>query len=129
MKIEHLALWVKDLDGMRSFYVQAFGACAGDLYRNEKNRFSSCFLSFADGARLELMQMPGIVANANKGEEQALGYVHMALATGSAAAVDELTQRLRQQGVRIVSEPRLTGDGYYESVVTDPEGNRIEITI
>jgi lactoylglutathione lyase len=83
-------------------------------------------LSFADGARLEIMQMPDIV---DKTDEQTIGWIHIAFCTGSKEAVDELTERLRADGYALVSEPRTTGDGYYESVVLDPDGNRVEITV
>lgn len=129
MRIEHVALWVKDLEPMRDFYVSALGAQAGERYENQRNRFASYFLSFDDGARLELMQMPGLAANGNRAEQQALGFVHLALATGSAARVDAVTAELEARGCPVLAPPHLTGDGYYESVVLDPEGNRIEITI
>ncbi|GAB3255809.1 VOC family protein [Chitinimonas naiadis] len=129
MKIEHIALWVADLEGMKDFYVQRFGGSAGDRYLNPRTGFSSYFVSFHEGARLELMQMPGIGANPNQVPQQTMGYVHMAFSVGSALEVERKTEALTAAGVPLLSAPRLTGDAYYESVVLDPEGNRIEITI
>lgn len=129
MKIEHIGLWVNQLELMKDFYVNAFKVIAGERYRNPKTGFSSYFLRFSSGARLELMQMTGIKPNPNSAKVQALGFVHLALAVGSAAEVDRLTEQLTQAGAPLLSPPHLTGDAYYESVVQDPEGNRIEITI
>ncbi|QDQ26858.1 glyoxalase/bleomycin resistance/extradiol dioxygenase family protein [Chitinimonas arctica] len=129
MKIEHIALWVANLERMKDFYVQHFGGSASEPYCNRRTGFRSYFLSFTDGARLELMQKPGIAANANSDQQQTLGFVHLAFATGSALQVEKLTERLQAAGMRLLSAPRLTGDAYYESVLLDPEGNRIEITI
>lgn len=127
MKIEHLAIWVNDLEKMRQFYETYFGGKAGDMYFNPKKNFSSYFISFDSGARLELMQRPDIPQNTNAGE--AIGITHFAVSTGSEEQVDLLTEKLRSDGFVIAGEPRRTGDGYYESVVLDPEGNRIEITV
>lgn len=129
MKIEHLAIWVKDLERMKQFYGQYFGAQAGELYHNPKKSFTSYFLSFTEGCRLELMHKPEIPANANSWADQHEGIIHFAVAVGSKEKVDQLTEELRTAGYPVVGEPRTTGDGYYESVVLDPENNRIEITI
>lgn len=129
MRVEHVALWASDLERLKDFYVRAFAGRSGERYHNPRTGFYSYFLEFDEGARLELMQMPGLLPNANRVQQQALGFVHVALATGSAARVDELTEQLRCQGATVLAEPHLTGDGYYESVVLDPEGNRIELTI
>ncbi len=126
MKIEHVALWTPDLERSRVFYETYFGAVSNEKYTNPKRQFSSYFLSFESGARLELMQMPSIV---ERPVEQSFGWIHIAMAIGSVAAVDTLTERLRTDGYVIEGEPRTTGDGYYESVVLDPDGNRIEITV
>jgi lactoylglutathione lyase len=128
MKIEHIAIWTRDLERVRKFYEQYFGAKAGEKYINQKKQFESYFLSFEGGARLELMQMPGIPENSNDVHKQFIGLVHIALTTGSRHRVDTLTEELRAAGYEVVGEPRTTGDGYYESVVLDPEGNRLEIT-
>jgi lactoylglutathione lyase len=125
MKLAHFALWARDIDALKTFYETYFGARANDKYVNPKKGFSSYFLTFEGDARLELMQRPDVTALA--GGEQ-LGYAHLAIAVGSDAAVDALTARLRSDGHPIVDGPRRTGDGYYESVALDPEGNRIEIT-
>ncbi|MBL0743211.1 VOC family protein [Chryseolinea lacunae] len=128
MKIEHLAIWSKDIDNLKEFYVRYFDAVANEKYINPKKNFHSYFLSFSEGCRLELMQMPGIAAGPDDGK-QWMGIAHFATSVGSKENVDALTERLRKDGYSIAGEPRTTGDGYYESVVLDPEGNRIEITI
>ncbi len=129
MRIEHAALWTRDLEAMRAFYVEFFEAACGGKYRNPETGFCSYFLHFDQGARLELMHMPGIPLSANDVEAQFTGFIHLAFSTGSREAVDSLTERVRAAGYRVAGEPRVTGDGYYESVILDPEGNRIEITI
>lgn len=129
MHIDHLALWVRDLNRMRTFYETYFSATANDKYTNVGKEFSSYFLTFPGGGpRLELMQMPGIPDTRNDAFAQFSGLIHFAVSVGSEAAVDRLTGQLRADGFSIVGEPRRTGDGYYESVVLDPELNRIEIT-
>lgn len=129
MKIEHLAIWVQDIEGMKHFYETHFEAKAGAKYRNDKKNFESYFLGFDNGCRLELMQMPTIPANTQDPLLQYTGIIHFAVSVGSKEAVDQLTERLREDGYQVVGEARWTGDGYYESVVFDPEQNRIEITI
>jgi lactoylglutathione lyase len=129
MHIDHLAIWVRDLERIRAFYETYFGATANEKYVNPAKGFSSYFLSFPQGGpRLELMQMPGIPDSKNDALTQFTGLVHFAISVGDEAAVDDLTNRFRADGFTVVGEPRRTGDGYYESVVFDPEGNRIEIT-
>ena len=128
MYIEHLALWCRDLEKMKAFYETYFGAQSNEKYINSKKKFASYFLSFDQGPRLELMQMNGIPASQNDVYDQFLGLVHFAVSVGSEANVNQLTERLRTDGFEVVGEPRWTGDGYYESVVFDPEQNRIEIT-
>ena len=128
MKIEHVALWVSDLERMRQFYVSYFGARAGQKYVNQKKGFASYFLSFDSGARLEIMHQEGIPPNRSDPLQQATGYVHLAMSAGSKQAVNSLTERLVSNDFQVLDGPRTTGDGYYESVVLDPEGNRIEIT-
>jgi lactoylglutathione lyase len=129
MKIEHIALWTKDLEKMKSFYEQYFHAMAGEKYINPRKQFESYFLSFESGSRLELMQMPSVPDSKDDVYKQFTGFIHFAISTGSQAQVDTLTQRLKNDGFEILDGPRTTGDGYYESVVLDPEGNRVEITI
>ena len=124
MKLAHLALWVEDLEKMRSFYRTYFGAEAGPKYFNAKKNFESYFLHFKEGCRIELMRMPQVTERV---EKELLGLAHIAIAVGTKESVDNLTQELKSGGFRVVSEPRTTGDGYYESVILDPEGNRIEL--
>ncbi|MFN8372004.1 MAG: VOC family protein [Anaerolineae bacterium] len=129
MRIEHIALWAHDVEAMKDFYVRYFDGRAGEKYVNPKHGFSSYFVSFDTGARLEIMHMPSVPENGNDLERQALGWIHIAFSVGSKETVDSLTERLRADGYRVIGEPRTTGDGYYESVVLDPEGNRVEITV
>ncbi len=129
IKIEHVALWTADLEVLKDFYVTYFQAQATDRYHNPRRGFSSYFLTFAAGARLEIMQMPGIQPLAAKPSHQFQTYAHLALAVGSQDAVDRLSERLRRDGHPPIDGPRWTGDGYYECVVLDPENNRVEITI
>ncbi len=128
MKIEHIALWTKDLERIKDFYVEFFCGKPNDKYINHKTGFESYFITFDSGTRLEIMQKPSIPANRNDVDEQYIGFIHIAMSTGSRTNVDELTNRLKEEEHRVVSEPRETGDGYYESCVLDPDGNRIEIT-
>jgi lactoylglutathione lyase len=129
MHIEHLAIWVSDLETMKTFYGKYFGAVAGTKYLNPVKQFESVFLTFETGPRVELMKMPGIPASANDPYRQFTGIVHFALSVGSAHAVDDLADRLLNDGYEKLDGPRVTGDGYYECVFFDPEQNRIEITI
>jgi lactoylglutathione lyase len=129
MKIAHIALWTMDIEKLRTFYETYFQAQSTPKYTNAKKQFQSYFLTFSSGARLELMQRPDIRAVEKAAGQESLGYAHLAMAVGSEAAVDGLTQRLMADGYARLDGPRRTGDGYYESVVLDPEGNRIEITV
>lgn len=126
MRIMHIALWVSDIEKMREFYCLYFKAEASDKYINPLKQFSSYFLSFQDGARLEIMNKPGLESPL---QSMVSGWAHIAFSAGSKNAVNELTEKLRSDGYTIAGEPRTTGDGYYESVVLDPEGNQIEITV
>ena len=128
MHINHLAIYTTNLEKTRKFYEQYFGAKAGERYHNPKKNFTSYFLSFDTGSRLELMHKPTIPGIENQAPEY-LGLTHFAISVGSKMKVDNLTERLRKDGYSVVGEARTTGDGYYESVVLDPEGNRIEITV
>ncbi len=128
MHIEHIAIWAEDLDTLCAFYTTYFGLTKGNKYENMTKHFSSYFLSFGEGkSRLELMHIPEMDTPANRSKLQ--GLAHVAISVGSKEAVDALTERLRMDGYTILSEPRTTGDGYYESAVADPEGNYVEITI
>jgi lactoylglutathione lyase len=128
MKIEHIAIWTEDLELMKDFYVKYFEAKHNNRYFNSNKQFQSYFLSFNSGCRIEIMNKPNIVSAVESSENQTSGLAHFAFSVGSAAAVDELIRRLRNDGYRIVGQPRVTGDGYYEGIVLDPEGNQIEIT-
>lgn len=171
MKIEHVAIWVKDIDRVCEFYRKYFGGVVQPLYHNPVKQFTSRFITFEDGARLEVMHRPDIDSNdvetlteSNVGSNvgtaemfhvkplqgecsdhtcmgiaepkevghevsQHLGFTHLSFSVGSKEKVDSLTQQMSDDGITIVGQPRTTGDGYYESVVLDPEGNRIEITV
>ncbi len=126
MKIEHLAIWVQDLEKMKSFYIRYFDAEAGAKYFNAEKNFESCFLHLKEGCRIELMRIPRVNEFTKK---EMLGLAHIAIAVDTKESVDTLTQKLKSDGFNVIGEPRTTGDGYYESVILDPEGNRIEITI
>ncbi len=127
MRISHIAVWTQDIERLKEFYERHFGAKAGPRYVNPGRRFESYFLSFESGARLEIMQMPSVSRRQDIGVPSQ-GYAHLAVSVGSEAEVDRLTDRLRAGGCEILSNPRRTGDGYYESIVADPDGNPIEIT-
>lgn len=124
--IEHVAIWVSDLERERAFFERFFGAVSGDLYVNAAG-FHSYFLSFEGGARLEVMYDGTQCANIEDRPHD--GYGHVAFSVGSAEEVDRLTAKLVEAGYRCVSGPRTTGDGYYESCILDEEGNRIEVTV
>lgn len=127
MKIDHVALWVEDLEEMRSFYTKYFGMTSGERYHNPKRNFTSYFLSFANSeAKIELMHLPNTLPPPSRGTLR--GLAHLSISVGSKGAVDSLTETFRKDGYEILSEPRTTGDGYYESTIADPEGNHIEIT-
>lgn len=126
MKIEHLAIWVEDLELLRQFYMKYFSVSCGEKYVNTKRNFTSYFLSFGDDkTRLEIMHIPDMENPASRGNLK--GLAHFAISVGGKEVVNALTERLRADGYTIASEPRTTGDGYYESAVLDPEGNYVEI--
>ena len=127
MKIEHIALYVKELETARNFFVKYLGAKSNDGYHNPKTGFRSYFLSFDGSARLEIMNRPTL-ADFPK-EPARTGYAHIAFSVGSKEKVDALTAQLKSDGYEIVSGPRTTGDGYYESCIVAIEGNQIEITV
>ena len=126
MRIEHIAMYVNDLEKTKEFFIQYFHAKANDGYHNKTTDFRSYFLTFDNGTRLEIMNKPDMTDT-----EKSLtrtGYVHIAFSLGSKQAVDTLTEKLRADGYLVVSGPRTTGDGYYESCIVGIEGNQIEIT-
>lgn len=140
MKIEHVAIWVRDIDKICEFYRKYFGGEVHPIYHNPAKQFTSRFITFDDGARLEVMHRPDICIEQNVGidkivshetlsDTQHLGFTHLSFSVGSKEEVDRLTQQMSSEGISVVGQPRTTGDGYYESVVLDPEGNRIEITV
>jgi lactoylglutathione lyase len=129
MKIEHIAIWVKDLEKIKNFYIKYFNAEANSKYHNQITNFESYFLKFESGCRIELMYKPNISENTKNYHEQQMGIVHLAFSVGSKEKVDLLTLQLQNDGFQVMGQPRTTGDGYYESVVLDPENNIIEITI
>ena len=126
MRIEHIAMYVNDLEAAKDFFVKYFGAISNEGYHNKTTDFRSYFLGFDDGARLELMKKPQM-DDAEKTLNRT-GYIHIAFSLGSKEAVDELTERLKNDGYQVISGPRTTGDGYYESCIVGIEGNQIEIT-
>lgn len=128
MKIEHVSIWAKDLELLKEFYCKYFEGISNEIYKNEEKGFSSYFISFEDGGRLEIMNMDGIPDSQNNPISQAIGIIHFAFSVGSEEKVNKLTERLRMDGFQILDGPRHTGDGYYESAILDPEGNRVEIT-
>ena len=159
MKIEHVAIWVKDIDKVCEFYRKYFGGVVHPIYHNPAKQFTSRFVTFESGARLEIMHRPDIDADVGTeamfhvkhaiarvakickhifmtehehvGHEvsQHLGYAHLSFSVGSKEGVDRLTEQMSADGIQVIGQPRTTGDGYYESVVLDPEGNRVEITV
>lgn len=127
MKIEHIAMYVQDLEKTRDFFVKYFAAKSNAMYHNPNTDFKSYFLSFDDGARLEIMQKPGVEAQTEN--QMRTGFIHVAISVGSKEQVDKLTETLKQDGYTVTSGTRTTGDGYYESCVVAVEGNLIEITV
>ena len=128
MRIEHVAVWTEDIERLASFYQAYFGASVGKKYTNEAKGFESRFLTFDSGARMEIMRTTALSPVKHGFADQRMGLTHLAFAIGSEQGVDGLTGRLRRDGYTVLDGPRRTGDGCYESVVADPDGNRVEIT-
>ena len=126
MKIEHIALYVNDLEKARDFFVKYLNGTSNAGYHNPKTDFRSYFISFDDGARLELMHKPEM--SDNEKHLNRTGYAHVAFSLGSKEKVDSLTEKLMADGYEVISGPRTTGDGYYESCIVAIEGNQIELT-
>lgn len=122
--IDHIAIWVEDLEKMREFYCKYFDGVSNQKYENKIKGFESYFISFDGTTRIELMKRKDIEERIYK---EILGLAHLAFKVGSKEKVNELTEIFRKDGYKIIGEPRTTGDGYYESVILDPEGNRIEL--
>ena len=127
MRIEHIAMYVNDLEKAREFFMKYFNATSNEGYHNKTTDFRSYFLSFDDGARLEIMNKPQM-SDEEKGLNRT-GYIHIAFSLGSKEAVDMLTEKIGNDGYNVISGPRTTGDGYYESCIIGIEGNQIEITV
>ena len=126
MRISHIAIWTSDIVTLKDFYCSRFGGTVGLLYENPAKGFRSYFIRFDDEVRLEIMERTDITKPIT---EEMLGYAHFAISVGSEASVRIKTEELEKSGVQILSAPRWTGDGYFESVILDPDGNRVEITI
>jgi lactoylglutathione lyase len=127
MRIDHIAIWTHNLEGLRDFYIRYFDASSSEVYYNHSKEFSSYFLTFPGDCRLEIMQMPNIPRSKNDVFKQYTGLNHFAIKAGTKTEVNRLTEVIGNDGFKIVREPCITGDGYYESVVLDPDGNRVEI--
>ena len=127
MKIDHVAMYVKDLENTKSFFEKYFGAISNDGYHNKNTNFRSYFLSFENGSRLEIMNKPDM--DDKEKSVARTGFIHIAFSVGSKEKVDELTSQLKADGYEVLSSPRTTGDGYYESCIIDLENNQIEITV
>lgn len=125
MKINHIALYTSDLERMRTFYIKYFNASSNQGYHNQTTGLRTYFLSFEDHTRLEIMTRPNLEQVTPSSMKT--GYIHLAFSVGSKGKVDTLTADLERNGYHIFSKPRTTGDGYYESCVSDPDGNMIEI--
>ncbi len=119
-------MYVQNLEAAKDFFVRFFGAHANEMYHNPRTGLKTYFLSFGDGARLEIMQHPDMTMTERALHRQ--GYIHLSFSVGGKEEVDRLTQTLAQAGYEVLSGPRTTGDGYYESCVLGPEGNQLEIT-
>jgi lactoylglutathione lyase len=127
-RIEHIALWTEDIERLAGFYSAYFGAAVGKQYTNPQKGFVSKLLTFSVGGRIEIMSTTAIVLVRSDPGAQKMGLTHFAIAVGSEKRVDQLTLRLGNDGFTVLHEPRRTGDGCYESVILDPDGNRIELT-
>jgi len=129
MILEHVAIWTNHLEQLRQYYQTYFGAHSNTKYSNSQKKFESYFLTFASGARLELMTRPDIPGNKNDTvQAQHMGIIHLAFGVDTMQAVNEKAQELQAAGFPILSGPRKTGDGYYEFETLDPDNNRIEVT-
>jgi lactoylglutathione lyase len=128
-RIEHIALWTEDIERLAGFYAKYLGASIGPKYTNSSKGYESRFLTFEDGARLELMNTTTLRPVRYDPGIQRMGLTHVAIGVGTESRVDEVTELLRRAGFSVLSGPRRTGDGYYESVVLDPDGNRLELTV
>ncbi|ASG67344.1 lactoylglutathione lyase [Francisella halioticida] len=129
MKIEHIAIWVRDIEAMKDFYCKYFDAIANNKYINDTKGFCSYFISFNSSSRLEIMHSKSMDNLNFQNSFQKFGLIHFAISVGSREKVNKLTAQLKNDGYKVVEQPRTTGDRYYESIILDPENNQIEITI
>lgn len=129
MRLEHIALWTSELEDVKDFYLRYFGGTAGERFHNPQYDFSSYFVSFQDGPRLELMTMPSIPRSHDDVTRQFTGYIHVAFEVESREYLDNLVRQLREDGVRILEDPHITADDYYEATVLDPDGNGVELAV
>ncbi len=128
MKIDHIAIWTQHLEKMMFFYEKYFQGKVGEKYLNPRKNFESCFIEFDSGTRIELMEKLEVNTKLHDDIENYLGITHFAISTGERKKVNLLTEQLRTDGFKVIGEPRVTGDGFYESVILDPDGNKVEIT-
>ena len=129
MMIDHVAIWTTQLERLKDYYIKYFHGCANEKYLNNDKHFESYFVSFDSGARLELMQMPGIPENLNDPvAKQYQGIIHLSFGMESMDQVNDKFIELKKDGFRILREPRKTGDGYWEFETLDPDNNRIEVS-
>lgn len=129
MRINHIAIWTKELEGLKDFYVKYFGGQANEKYVNEQKHFESYFIKFSEDASLEIMRSSAIIDKDAETLTALRGYAHMAFSVGSKEAVDKMTNQFAEDGYQVISAPRTTGDGFYESCILDPDQNLVEITI
>ena len=127
MKIEHIAMYVNDLEAAKEFFIKYFDAVSNEMYHNQRTGFKSYFLSFEEGARLEIMTKETM--EDTKKTLTRTGFIHLAFSVGSKEKVDSLTSKMKEDGYEVISGPRTTGDGYYESCIVAVEDNQIEITV
>ena len=127
MKIEHIAMYVNDLEAAKEFFIKYFDAVSNEMYHNQRTGFKSYFLSFEDGARLEIMTKE--IMEDTKKTLTRTGFIHLAFSVGSKEKVDSLTSKMKEDGYEVISGPRTTGAGYYESCIVAVEDNQIEITV
>lgn len=127
MKIEHIAMYVNDLEAAKEFFIKYFDAVSNEMYHNQRTGFKSYFLSFEEGARLEIMTKEAM--EDTKKTLTRTGFIHLAFSVGSKEKVDSLTSKMKGDGYEVISGPRTTGDGYYESCIVAVEDNQIEITV
>ena len=125
MYIDHIAIYTNNLERLKDFYITYFSGTANDRYHNERTGMETYFISFEGGCRLEIMTRPEVFSSDKKPFQA--GLTHFSFCAGSREKVDELTNRLTSEGHQLKSAPRVTGDGYYESCVFDPDGNEVEI--